>query len=351
MLLDKWTRTRAALADGADLVIELPALFAVRSADHFALGGVQTLAGIGADCLSFGCETDDYEMLDKILDLLADEDEALQADIRTRLAEGKSHVRARSEAAAARLGISAEILSQPNTALALEYMRVNRTLKKPMQVHIIRRTNGYHDEALTPFASASAIRAAVRRNELVPLTGAMPQKSFELLQFALHSGHFTDISRLDALLIDRLRTASPESLASLCDVSEGLENRILKCADTAGSREALLAALKCKRYTHARLSRLCAHALLGLTKEITLRNPLPRYARVLGFKKDARALLTYLRDASLPLVTRTSVLRDTNEYRDLFSIERRATDLQSLCMQNEAMRSSGRDLTEKMIIL
>jgi predicted nucleotidyltransferase len=290
-------------------------------------------------------------MLLEILDLLENEDEALQADIRTRLAQGKSHVRARSEAAAARLGIGAEVLSQPNTALALEYMRVNRTLKKPMQVHIVHRTGGYHDETLSPFASASAIRSAVKRNELVPLAAAMPSKSFELLQAALQNGHFTDMSRLDALLIDRLRTASADALASLCDVSEGLENRISKCAEMAGSREALLAALKCKRYTHARLSRLCAHALLGLTKEITERNPLPRYARVLGFKKDARALLTHLRDAELPLVTRASVLRDTEEYNDLFTVERRATDLQSLCFGDESMRKAGRDLTEKMIIL
>ncbi len=350
MLLDKWTRTKAALANGADLVVELPALFAVRSADHFARGGVHILSGLKADCISFGCETDDAESLNSILDLLSTEDESLQADIRAKLSEGKSHVRARGEAAAQRLGISADMLSQPNTALALEYMRVNRSLQKPMDVHIVRREGGYHDAALSPFASASAIRAAVKRGNIAPLADAMPPYSFEMLKSSLGGG-ISDMSRLDALLIDRLRTSIPEALASLCDVSEGLENRVLKCVETAGSREALLAALKCKRYTYARLSRLCAHALLGLSREIAQRNPLPRYARVLGFRKDARELLTYLRDASLPLVTRTSVLRDTSEFSEIFAVERRATDLQSLCFADESLRAAGRDLTEKMIIL
>ncbi len=350
MLLDKWTRTRMALENGADLVVELPALFAVRSADHFAKGGVHILSGLNASSISFGCETDDLPMLEKMIDLLEHEDDALQASIREKLSEGKSHVRARGEAIAQRLNISPDLISQPNTALALEYMRVNCTLSKPLDVHIIRRTSSYHDDALSSFASASAIRAAVTRGEIAPLAQAMPSRCFEILISALDGG-ISDMSRLDALLIDKIRCASPEALASLCDVGEGLENRLYRCAQTAGSREALLSVLKCKRYTYARLSRLCAHTLLGLAREITQRNPLPRYARVLGFRKDARNLLTFLRDAPLPLVTRTSLLKDTPEYSEMFAIERRATDLQSLCFTRESLRAAGRDLTEKIVIV
>ncbi len=350
MLLDKWARTRMALENGADLVVELPALFAVRSADHFAAGGVHILSGLNADCISFGCETDNLPMIDKMLDLLAHEDDELQTVIRTKLSEGKSHVRARGEAVAQRLNISPELISQPNTALALEYMRVNRSLSHPMNVHIVRRTSSYHDEALSALSSASAIRAAVKRSEIEPIKQAMPPQCFEMLKASLNGG-ISDMSRLDALLIDKIRCTSAEALSCLCDVGEGLENRLQKCAQDTGSREALLTALKCKRYTHARLSRLCAHVLMGFTQEIALRHPLPRYARVLGFRKDARSLLTFLREAPLPLVTRTSVLRDTPEFSEMFSIERRATDLQSLCFADESLRAAGRDLTERMIIV
>ncbi len=343
MCLDKWTRARMALENGADLVVELPALFAVRSADYFALGGVKILSGLGADAISFGCETDDLPLLSQIVAMLSDEDEALKEAIRSRLAEGQSHVRARGEAAAERLGLDAALLSQPNTALALEYMRVNRSLARPMDVHIVRRTAGYHDQTVHSLASASAIRSALSRSEIAPIRCSMPESAYELLNLSLN-GRIADMSRLDALLIDRLRTLSIDSLP---DTGEGLHNRVKKCAGECGSRETLLSALKCKRYTHARLSRLCAHALLGLTQDFACAHPEPSYARVLGFRRDASPLLTHLQQAPLPVVVRASALRDD----PLFLLERRATDLQSLCFPDETARRAGRDLTEKMLVI
>lgn len=343
MCLDKWTRARMALQNGADLVVELPALFAVRSANYFALGGVKILSGLGANAISFGCETDDIALLNRMLDLLTEEDEALKEAIRLRLSEGKSHVRARGEAVAERLCLPADSISQPNTALALEYMRVNRSLSRPMDVHIVHRSSSYHDQSMHQLASASAIRAAIMRGELNELGLSMPESTLKLLKGAL-PGRIADMSRLDALLIDRLRSFPIELLP---DTGEGLHNRVRKCAEETGSREALLAALKCKRYTHARLSRLCAHAILGLTQELAQRHPEPAYARLLGFRREASPLLTYLKNAPLPLVTRPAAIRDD----EAFTLERRATDLQSLCFPDETARAQNRDLTEKMIII
>ncbi len=343
MCLDKWTRACMALHNGADLVVELPALFAVRSADHFALGGVKILAGLGADAISFGCETDDLPLLSRVLDLLSHEDDQMKEAIRMRLDEGQSHVRARGEAIAERLGAEAAVIAQPNAALALEYMRINRTLPRPMEVHAVRRTAAYHDQTVHSLASASAIRASLQRHEQDAIRQAMPDSAFELLNASL-PGRIADMSRLDALLIDRLRTMN---ISDLPDTGEGLDNRVQKYAEECGSRETLLAALKCKRYTHARLSRLCAHALLGLTQEFAAAHPEPTYARVLGFRRDAGALLTHLKNAPLPLVSRPSALRGD----DIFRYECRATDLQSLCFGAEEARRAGRDLTEKMIII
>lgn len=345
MLLDKWTRTRMALDHGADMVVELPALFAVRSADMFAAAGVQILAGLGANALSFGCETDDLPLLNRMLDALDTEDEALRAGIRARLDEGKSHVRARGEAVAEQLNLPTDALSQPNTALALEYLRANRKLRRPMEIHVVHRAQGYHDPSIHEFSSASAIRAAVYEGQLSAVCESMPQTAYESLLTACPA-RVCDMSRLDALLIDRLRLLGPEGVAALPDVSEGLEMRVAKCAEETGSRAALLNALKCKRYTHARLSRLCAHALLGMTKQLTARRPAPEYARLLGFRQEAKALLTYVSRQSLPLITRPSLLKED----EIFSIERRATDLQALCFMDEAACCAGRDLTERMIV-
>ena len=154
-------------------------------------------------------------------------------------------------------------------------------------------------------------------------------------------------TQLDALLIDRLRTLGSAGIANLPDVSEGLEMRAGKCALTSGSRDSLLDALKCKRYTHARLSRLCAHALLGLTGGLAKNYAFPRYARVLGFRAEAKPLVTHVSNQPLPLITRPALLKEDEAFR----IERRATDLQSLCFPDEAARSANRDLTERMIVI
>ena len=60
---DKFTRARAALACGADVVLELPLTCALRSAEGFARGGVEILTRFGAEVLSFGAECGDGELL------------------------------------------------------------------------------------------------------------------------------------------------------------------------------------------------------------------------------------------------------------------------------------------------
>lgn len=346
MLLDKWTRARMALQSGADLVVELPALFAVRSADAFATGALLTLAGMGASSLSFGCETDDLSFLGRLAEMLDAEDAALRDAIRRRLIQGKSHVRARGEAISERLSISEEVLSRPNTILALEYLRANRRLAQPLDIHIVRRTQGYHDPDLHEWSSASAVRAAVYAGNIRSACIALPETAGRLLT-ASFPGRIADASRLDALLIDRLRSMPPEEIASLPDISEGLERRVAKYAETAGSRSTLLSSLKCKRYPYARLSRLCAHALLGMTERFVRRHTAPEYARVLGFRADAEPLLSYVSKQPLPLITRPALLKENESFR----LERRATDLQALCFPDESARCGGRDLTERMIVI
>ena len=103
--LSKGARAEAALRCGADAVFELPALFAVRSADAFARGGVGVLEGLGADALSFGCENAQLQTIEALAELREHEPEALSDAVRRGLAEGKSHARARGEAVAAMLGM------------------------------------------------------------------------------------------------------------------------------------------------------------------------------------------------------------------------------------------------------
>ena len=348
MLLDKFTRARMALENGADLVVELPALFAVRPADAFARGGVMTFAGLGVDALCFGCETDDIALLTALARALDEESAALSAATREGLEQGKSHARARGEAIEQLFSLPEGFMNKPNTTLALEYIRAASRLETPLALHAVKRIGDYHDDAPGRFASASAIRACVERGDMDAAREAMPKSAYHLLDDCLREGRFARMGRLDSALLYRLRAALPDELAALCDVSEGIECLFAKHAPLAGSREDLLARVKSKRYTHARLSRFCAHALMNLTRADVLAHPAPEYARVLGFRRDAQPLMRHIKDsAALPLVTDATRLKGNA----LFRFDVTASDLQALAMQNPACRAVWQDFTQAIVIV
>ena len=132
---------------------------------------------------------------------------------------------------------------------------------------------------------------------------------------------------LDALLIHTLRTAAPDALRALPDCSEGLENRLHRVAGEVSSRAALIAGMKTRRYAYARLNRLASHALLGVTADLLREQPLPTYARLLGFRGEDRPLLSLLRGSSLPVLAKAA---DARRDDPLFALDARAYDLWAL---------------------
>jgi predicted nucleotidyltransferase len=175
----------------------------------------------------------------------------------------------------------------------------------------------------------------------------MPETTANLIREIIPNG-LSDPRALDNLLLYRLRALEPRQIASLPDVSEGLEMRVKKLCGIAPGRDALLNALKCKRYTMARLSRLCVHALLGMDRALTddvIRSP---YARVLGFRSRAKPLLKEISDrGQLPLTSQATHLSGD----PCFKIECRATDVWGLTTSDPRLRRAGRDFTEKIQIV
>lgn len=337
-LQDKWARTRAALMGGADLVLELPALFAVRTAQWFARGGVELLGALGlVDDLSFGCETGDMHQLAALAALLREEPPAFRTLLRRGLAAGMSHPRARGAAAAELLGLPEQAVSAPNTVLALEYLSANMALNRPMRPVAIERRVGYGDMRLGKVASAGAIRAAWARGEAVEQALPGPLE-----------GPLCGPGGLDQALLFALRGMSPERLAEMPEVAEGLERRILAMAQQAGSREELIGLVKCKRYTWARISRTLTQAMLGMDRKLCETYQRPPYARVLGFREGARDLMRAInRVGRVSLTVQAKDLRQDS----CFALERRATDLWGLGTDAPLYRQSGRDLTQGLIRL
>lgn len=344
---DKWTRARAALMAGADLVLELPARFACAPAPEFAAGGVALLSSLGVVThLSFGCESEALPLLKRAAGVLREEPPAFRKALREGLDRGLSYPRAQAEAAGAALGEPelADAIARPNAALALEYLRA--LPQGVCAVPIAREGAGYHDETLGPLSSASAVRAACARGELRAAMEALPfPEGFERAET---SGFVHEEEALTQALLYALRTADAQTLASIRGMDEGLQNAFLSAAQTASSRDALILAVKSKRYTYARLSRACLSVLLGLTKDFALLHPAPTYARVLGLRHSARPLLSAIKKSgALPLQTRAARLRGD----PLFAYDLRAQDLWSLGCTNPDLRRSCRDFITGPVIL
>ena len=338
-MLSKWDRARMALSCGVDAVFELPALFAVRPADAFARGGVAVLSGLGVDVLSFGSEICDMGLLNALAQLRDLEPEAVSDAISQRLSAGMSHARAWGEAVGDYLGLPVERLNQPNTLLAVEYLRAIAADGGRISALAIPRKGGYHDLAMGTMASATAIRSAFTRGAMESALAAMPGAARQwAVPEAMHP--------MDDMLLYRLRGMTLEEMASLPDMGEGLEHRLFRLCREAPGREALLEELKCKRYTRARLSRLLTHALLGFKREVVGAVDRPNCARLIGLRNGAEPLLKELKARSLlPIISAASELKG-----DIcFEWECRATDAWSLLHDDPQLRTAGREYREKFV--
>lgn len=327
-LLSPADRARMALLSGADAVFALPAMWAVRDAEHFALGGVSLLKSLGVDAISFGAETADPDRLWHAAELLEDRADRLTPALRSRMDQGLPYPAALAEALRQDDPAAADLLASPNNTLAICYLRAMRRLNATMDVYPIPRQSGYHNTALTSaLPSATALRGAILRGDWPGVERSTPETSFQILQAAALHGRLHRPGALDLLLLDRLRAMTSDELRLLPDLSEGIECRLANAARTATSREDLLLAAKTRRYTHARLSRLCAHALLRLDAPTLAATPLPPAALLLGLRATARPLMSHLSRASIPLLAKAA---DADRTAPWFRAELRAYDLWAL---------------------
>ena len=343
---DKWTRARMALESGCDLVIELPARFCAAPAEEFARGGVSLLASLGVIThLSFGCEEQALPALSQAASVLREESPAFKKALRGYLDQGLPYPRARALAAQESSGVEnlEALIALPNASLALEYLRALPESISP--VPVVREGAGYHDASIAALSSATAVRAALARGDMSEALAAVPCPA--LLSAAEARSDIHEEDALTTALLYRLRTMHAEALREIAGMDEGLEYRFLAAAKTAHTRDELILSAKSKRYTSARLSRICMNILLDVTKDFVREHHMPAYARVLGCRREAQPLLRAIKDhASIPLVTKAA------DYEDpLLMLDIRAQDLWSLGCAAPDLRRSGRDYTTGPVII
>lgn len=302
-LFDKKLRAEAAIACGADLCIELPAVYSLSSAEFFATGAIKILNSLGiVDFLSFGAECEDLESLKNIAQLLADEPDEFSSSVKENLAKGVSFPLARAKAVSKILGDSAaDLLSTPNNILAIEYLKTLMSSKSQITPFAVLRKGAAHDSAFPDrnIASATFVRDLILNGQ--GFSQFVPDDAYKIFKDAkVHS-----VKALEKSILCELVKIPAENLAKIADVGEGIENRIKAKAETASNLDELADSIKTKRYTHSRVRRILLSALLGITDAD--RSIPPAYIRILGQSEKGQKLISAAKKKStLPIVRNTS---------------------------------------------
>lgn len=317
-IFDKWTRAKAAALCGADLVLELPVTYALRSAEGFAAGGVEILDRMGCiDGLCFGSETDDINIIMSTAKAL-DTPEFSQK-LKKELKAGVSFPTARQLALEA-MGEDGSVLETPNAILAVEYCKALLRRNSAIQPLLIHREGDYHGGTDPDAPSASFLRTQTDWHGYVPEDA--------LACFAGVPRH--SVAAGQRAWLARLRSMEEAEFERLPFGSEGLWRKVLSACRTEPTLEAIVQAAKSKRYTRTRLMRLLLCACLGITEE-TLMQPAP-YVRVLAVNgRGQRVLRQAKQGGELPLL-HTGQRAPDCAYA---ALERRAADLFPLFCETE----------------
>lgn len=329
-IIDKYTRAKMALSCGADLVLELPVLWATASAEYFAGAGIALLDRLGVvDSVCFGCETNDTAGLLSLARFLSEETAEYQSALNDSLKKGNSYPKAREEAVLTALakegsdgiiafedGLSSAsftaLMGSANNILGLEYCKALCKRGSSIEPMPIQRVgNGYHEEGLdSDFVSATGIRSYLNGrmdfySDLPALKSWMPEEAFWILEEALAAHPLLFDGDFSAMLGYKLLLL--ESFEEYADSSTDLSNRIRRIKGDFSSIPEFLEHLKTREVTYTRLSRLLLHILLDIKEKdygIYRNLDYTPYGRILGFRENAAPLLRALKaNSSIPLLT------------------------------------------------
>ena len=335
---DKFRRAETAVNCGADLVIELPVMYSLAPAELFARGAVHLLNSLGVvDEISFGSECGDVGELISAADALAEIENSPK--IRELTEQGSTYAKAVSAVLGELYPKAAEIISQPNNVLGVEYIRAIKYFSSHISPFTVKRAGACHDsgEICGGYASASYIRANIADS-----AAFLPKNSAELIM-----GDRADIHRLEGAILYRLRTANPEEIKNTADCADGLAERIYS-ARGATSLDEFFESVKTKRFTMARIRRIVLSLLIGITKE-DIKNLSP-YGRIIALNGRGREILAEAKGKSLiPFDTSLAKLSSNDGISGRFAeLEATASDIYGLAFEN--VIPTQREFTAKIIL-
>ncbi len=360
-IVDKWTKTEMALKCGADLILELPTIYSISSAENFAEGSIRILDSLGiVDIFSFGNEHCDISVLDDIANVLYKEPKEYSTILNRELQKGLSFPKARENALMLYLNDIrryASVLSSPNNILGIEYLKALKRTKSFMQPLAVNRYGTQYNSTTVSngFASATAIRELIKKRDFIEVAKVMPKSSFNFLKDSIFKGQYVpDIVKFEKEILYKFRTMSQEQINDLPDVNEGLDVVLKKAANSCNTLKEFFNIAKTRRFTQTRLQRVCLYALLGITKkDMQTSKKIQPYIRVLGFNNKGKELISevHRQNPKLPIVTSVKKFMDSNANRSLKSmleIDINATNIYTLGYEYDSW--ANLDYTHKLVI-
>ena len=366
-IVNKFEKAKMAIENGIDMVIELPTLYSISSAENFASGAIKILNELNfVTHISFGSESGDINQLNNIASILTDEPEEFSKLLKEELRKGSSFPVARQNAIEKFLNLTNKntsnnnnnnnnnndnsnndtnddkfnnLLKSPNNILAIEYLKALKKTKSNITPITIERKNVdyYSENIVENFASSTKIRKEISKNLNMHtnimdinnidirnidinnmdanmdmfLNSCMPKKSYDIIKENIEKGNcIQGLKCFEDMIFYKLRSMQINEIKEIPDVCEGLENVIKKASNETNSLEDLINKCKSKRYTRTRIQRILIYALLGITRQdMEMSENVNPYIRVLAVNKNGRELLSIINKT---IVNKANVKTDIN---------------------------------------
>ena len=357
-IVDKWTKAEMALKAGFDIVLELPTIYAISIAENFAEGAIKMLNSLGiVDFLSFGSELGEISPLNDLANFLYKEPKELSLLINQYVKTGISFPRAREMALMQYLGGHTKYkkaLNSPNNILGIEYLKALKKYKSPIKPITIKRECSQHNSSTIKngIASGSAIRSLIQKKKNVHTL--VPFETYELLEKQIQAGKIVpSLAVFEREIIYTLRCMTLSEIATIPDVSDGLENRIKMAANNCNHLSELIQSIKSKQFTATRIQRILLYALLRISqKDMNASRRVTPYIRVLGFNKHGKKIVSAIakQNPKTHVIISVKKFMENNtdsHLRNMLSKDILATNIYTLGFENEAV--ANLDYTHKIV--